>query len=144
MKVLFVDAGNYCRSPAAEVVARALAVRAGRSGWTFSSGGLKDKHVGDGADPRSVEACRARGYDLGAHRCREIGAKDYAEFDLVLAMDRENLAQLEARRPPGARVPIRLFLGDAEVPDPYFGGPEGFDQMMDLLEAGAKRLLDLR
>lgn len=140
MHVLFVDAGNYCRSPAAEAVARTLAARAGAR-LAFSSAGLKDKHAGDTADPRTIEACRARGYDLGGFRCREITPQDFASSDLILAMDRENLAQLESRRPAGNATPIRLFLGTAEVPDPYYGGEDGFAGMMDLIEAGAARLI---
>jgi protein-tyrosine phosphatase len=145
MRILFVDAGNYCRSPAAEAVARAIAARAGRGAeFGFSSAGLKDKHAGDTADPRTIDACRARGYDLGGFRCREITAQDFAGSDLILAMDRENLAQLEARRPAGNTTPIRLFLGDAEVPDPYYGGEDGFATMMDLIERGAAGLIGLR
>lgn len=141
MRVLFVDAGNYCRSPAAEVVARTLAERAGMSGWEFSSAGLKDKHAGDQADPRSVEACSQRGYDLSAFRCREITADDFLRSDLILAMDRDNLAQLLQRRPAGATAPLRLFLGDAEVPDPYYGQSDGFTLMMEQIERGAQELL---
>lgn len=143
MKVLFVDAGNYCRSPAAEVVARSLAAQAGLQGWSFGSAGLKDKHAGDTADPRSIEACATRGYDLGAHRCREIGPADFAGSDVILAMDRDNLAQLEARRPAGNATRIELFLGDADVPDPYYGEADGFGAMMDQIEAGVRRLLGL-
>ena len=142
MKILFVDAGNYCRSPAAEAVCRTLAARAGAAARVgFGSAGLKDKHVGDTADPRTVAACAARGYDLGAFRCREIGAADFAGSDLILAMDRENLDQLLRRRPAGNSARIELFLGDREVPDPYYGGADGFDLMMDQIEAGARRLL---
>ena len=142
MRILFVDAGNYCRSPAAEAVARALAARAGaRARLEFSSAGLKDKHVGDTADPRTIEACRARGYDLGDFRCREITPQDFSASDLILAMDADNVGQLEARRPPGNTTPIRLFLGTAEVPDPYYGGEDGFATMMDLVEAGAANLI---
>ena len=94
MKVLFVDAGNYCRSPAAEIVARSMAARSGVTGWQFSSAGLKDKHVGDSADPRSIEACASRGYDLTAFRCREITEQDYRAHDVILAMDKDNAAQL--------------------------------------------------
>jgi protein-tyrosine phosphatase len=144
VRILFVDAGNYCRSPAAEIVARTLAARDGVSGWHFASGGLKDKHVGDSADPRSIEACAARGYDLSAFRCREITAADYAGHDLILAMDRDNLAQLEARRPAGNATPIRLFLGDADVPDPYYGGTDGFTSMMEQIEAGVRSLIASR
>ena len=142
MNILFVDAGNYCRSPAAEAVCRALAERAGLGGRVgFASAGLKDKHVGDTADPRTIAACAARGYDLGAFRCREISPADFAACELILAMDRENLRQLEQRRPAGNAVRIELFLGDREVPDPYVGAADGFDQMMDQIEAGARRLL---
>lgn len=142
MKILFVDAGNYCRSPAAETVCRALAAQAALGGrLAFASAGLKDKHVGDTADPRTIDACAARGYDLGAFRCREIGTADFNSSDLILAMDRDNLAQLEERRPAGCTVRIELFLGDREVPDPYYGEAGGFDRMMDQVEAGARRLL---
>ncbi len=143
MRILFVDAGNYCRSPAAEAVARALA--AGRKHGrhlSFSSAGLKDKHVGEGADPRTIAALHARGYALPGFRCREIGPRDFTESALILAMDRENLAELDKRRPSASVVPIELFLGTREVPDPYFGGPEGFEAMLDLIEVGVAELLD--
>jgi protein-tyrosine phosphatase len=142
MKILFVDAGNYCRSPAAEAVCRKLARDATlEDRVSFASAGLKDKHVGDTADPRTIAACAARGYDLGAFRCREIGAEDFAASDLILAMDHANVRDLEARRPEGSAARIELFLGDREVPDPYFGEADGFAVMMDQIEAGARRLL---
>ena len=142
MKILFVDAGNYCRSPAAEAVCRRLAAESSAGpDVQFSSAGLKDKHAGDTADPRTIAACAARGYDLGSFRCREITAADFAQSDLVLAMDKDNVEQLLQRRPPGVATRVELFLGDREVPDPYFGAEEGFDLMMDQIEAGARRLL---
>ncbi|MGA1425041.1 MAG: low molecular weight protein-tyrosine-phosphatase [Steroidobacteraceae bacterium] len=141
MKVLFVDAGNYCRSPAAEIVARSMAARSGVTDWQFSSAGLKDKHVGDSADPRSIEACASRGYDLTAFRCREITEQDYRAHDVILAMDKDNEAQIEARRPAGNTTPIRLFLGDREVPDPYYGESDGFALMMTQIEEGVRTLL---
>jgi protein-tyrosine phosphatase len=142
MKILFVDAGNYCRSPAAEAVCRAMVAAAGLGGRVaVASAGLKDKHAGDTADPRTIAACAARGYDLGAFRCREITSADYASSELILAMDRDNLGALEARRPAGNSSRIELFLGDREVPDPYFGESDGFEVMMDQIEAGARRLL---
>jgi protein-tyrosine phosphatase len=145
VKVLFVDAGNYCRSPVAEVVARALAARGqGGAPWEFSSAGLKDKHVGDPADPRSIEVCHQHGYDLTAFRCRQIGPDDFLRHDVILAMDRDNVAQLETLRPAGSTAPIRLFLGTDEVPDPYYGGVDGFVTMMQLIEAGARSLLTQR
>lgn len=138
-RILFVDAGNYCRSPAAEIVARTLA--GAGAAMRFGSAGLKDKHAGDTADPRTIEACLARGYDLGAFRCREITAEDFGRYDRILAMDRENLAQLLSRRPAGEQTPVALFLDDAEVADPYFGEADGFGLMMDQIEAGVRKLL---
>lgn len=141
-RILFVDAGNYCRSPAAEVVARRLAARdAPGLEVAFGSAGLKDKHAGDTADPRSIDACRERGYDLTAHRCREIEPRDFEECELILAMDRDNLAELERRRPPGSRARIELFLGTEDVPDPYYGAADGFALMMDQIERGAATLI---
>jgi protein-tyrosine phosphatase len=97
--------------------------------------------VGDTADPRSIEACAARGYDLAAFRCRQITDDDYRDFDVILAMDRDNAAQLEARLPAGVDTPIRLFLGDREVPDPYYGEADGFVLMMAQIEDGVRRLI---
>ena len=141
MKVLFVDAGNYCRSPVAEIVARTIAAQTSGDTWLFASAGLKDKHAGDHADPRSIEACAARGYDLSAFRCREITPDDFRQHDVILAMDRENLRELETRRPAGCEVPIQLFLGESEVPDTYYGGEEGFVTMMDAIEARLREML---
>ncbi len=141
MRVLFVDAGNYCRSPVAETVAVELARRAGAAGWSFASAGLKDKHAGDCADPRSIAICADHGYDLSRFRCREITPADFRSSDMILAMDRDNQAQLEERRPPGCATPVRLFLGDSELPDPYYGGDEGFRTMLTLIEAGVCDLL---
>ena len=134
-KILFVDAGNYSRSPAAEVIAKThfdknLKDRAP----VVSSAGLKDKHAGGGADPRTIEECGRRGYDLASFRCRQIGPADFSDFDLILAMDRSNLEGLEAIRPAGARARLALFITDGEVPDPYFGGTDGFTIAIDLIE----------
>lgn len=144
MRVLFVDAGNYCRSPAAEAIARTLAGKAGRADLQFASAGLKDKHVGGPADPRTLQACAAAGYALGDFRCRQITDEDFATQDLILAMDFGNLAELNARRPTGNRARIELLLGDDEIPDPYYGGDDGFSQMILLLESGLRRLLQAR
>ncbi len=134
-KMLFVDAGNYSRSPAAEVIAKTQFAKNLRAAAVMvSSAGLKDKHVGGGADPRTIEECRRRGYDLSAFRCRQIGAADFSAFDLILAMDRSNLEGLEALKPAGARARLDLFIPDGEVPDPYFGGADGFAVAIDLIE----------
>jgi protein-tyrosine phosphatase len=108
---------------------------------SFGSAGLKDKHAGDSADPRSIAACATRGYDLTAHRCREITAQDFRDCALILAMDRDNLSQLQQRKPADSSARLELFLDDAEVPDPYYGGDDGFAQMMEQIEAGARTLL---
>jgi protein-tyrosine phosphatase len=144
MKVLFVDAGNYCRSPAAEAIACVLAVDAGCSDLQFESAGLKDKHAGGPADPRTVQACEAAGYPLRNFLCRQITDVDFATHDLILAMDRGNLADLVARQPTGTGARIELLLGDEEIPDPYYGGDDGFSQMILLLESGLRRLLQVR
>jgi protein-tyrosine phosphatase len=143
MKILFCDAGNYSRSPAAEVIAKTQAARKLPVGAArFASAGLKDKHVGGGADPRTIEECKRRGYDLGAFRCRQIAARDFDEFDRILAMDRSNLDALWAMRPAAARAKIELMLPGREVPDPYFGGDDGFAVAIDLIEARVGELID--
>jgi protein-tyrosine phosphatase len=138
-RILFVCLGNICRSPAAEGVTRALAAARGL-GLSLDSAGTGDWHVGRPPHPPMIAAARARGYDLAALRARQITASDFGRFDFVLGMDRANLAGIERLRPPGNATPVRLFLGDAEVPDPYFDGR--FDAALDLIEAGAARLLD--
>lgn len=134
-KILFVDAGNYSRSPAADVIAKTQFARNPKaSAAAVSSAGLKDKHVGGGADPRTIEECARRGYDLSAFRCRQITAADFESFDLILAMDRSNLEALEALAPARARARLALFIPGGEVPDPYFGGADGFVVAIDLIE----------
>lgn len=141
MKILFVDAGNFSRSPAAEVIAKTqFAKNVSGPAVSVGSAGLKDKHVGGGADPRTIEECARRGYDLSSFRCRQIGAADFEGVDLILAMDRSNLEALEAMKPAGARAKLELFIPDGEVPDPYFGGADGFVVAIDLIE---KRIRDL-
>jgi protein-tyrosine phosphatase len=146
MRILFVDAGNYSRSPAAERLTRKLLAEAGLADrFQVVSAGLKDKHAGDPPDPRTVAVCAQKGLSLDGFVCREITAEEFTTTDLILAMDRENVAQLEARRPPGAPVTIRLFLGDMEVPDPYDGDDDGFVTMFQAIEKGARALVeDLR
>jgi protein-tyrosine phosphatase len=142
MRILFVDAGNYCRSPAAETVARTRAAQAGLGvKVAFASAGLKDKHAGQPPDPRTVAACAARGFGLEGFRCREITPAEFNATDLILAMDHDNLTQLKARKPPQAKCEIALFLGDREVPDPYYGAEDGFERMMTEIETGVSALL---
>lgn len=141
MRILFVDAGNYSRSPAAEVIAKThLAKNPAGAAVDVSSAGLKDKHVGGPADPRTVAECARRGYDLSEFRCRQISPSDFLASDRIYAMDHSNLEALEAMKPKDSRATIALLLGDAEVPDPYFGGEDGFVVAIDLIE---KRVLSL-
>ncbi len=138
-RILFVCLGNICRSPAAEGVTRALAAARGMD-LSLDSAGTGDWHVGQPPHPPMIAAARARGVDLGGLRARQVAPADFGRFDLILGMDRANLAAIERLRPPGSATPVLLFLGDTEVPDPYFDG--SFETALDLIEAGAARLLD--
>jgi len=140
MKLLFVCTGNICRSPTAEAVLRARAADAGLEGLRVDSAGTHGYHVGEPPDPRTVAAAARRGYDLAPLRARKLSPSDYADFDLLLAMDRGHLRLLENGRPPGSPARLRLFL-ERDVPDPYYGGAEGFEEVLDLIEAGCDRLL---
>ena len=150
MRLLFVCLGNICRSPTAHGVFRDLALQAGPGlVQRVDSAGTAGYHVGEPPDRRTQAAARARGYDLSSLRARQVAASDLQEFDLLLAMDRANLAQLHmlAGRAPGCRARPVLFLEYAghpsmsEVPDPYYGGPEGFEAVLDLVEDASRRLL---
>jgi protein-tyrosine phosphatase len=148
MKILFVCMGNICRSPTAEAVLRTLAAReAPELAIEVDSAGTAGYHVGSPPDPRTRAAARRRGYDLERLRARVIEPTDFERFDLILAMDEENLHVLRRRAPPPAHERVRLFLEFApqqdvrEVPDPYYGGPNGFEEVLDLVEVAARGLL---
>lgn len=147
MRILFVCLGNICRSPTVEGVARVLAAReVPQLGLQFDSAGTADYHVGNPPDPRSCAAASRRGYDISGLRVRQVEQADFTRFDLLLAMDEDNLASLRSLAPAAARDRARLFLSwldspaPVSVPDPYYGGPEGFEQVLDLAEAGAQAL----
>ncbi len=149
MRILFVCLGNICRSPTAEVVFRAIASRdAPDLVLEIDSAGTAGYHIGELPDRRTRQAAARRGYDLSTLRARVVEPKDFEYFDLILAMDRENLRALERRAPPQARERLRLFLefapeaGISEVPDPYYGGPNGFEDVLDLIEAAAHGLIE--
>ncbi len=148
MRILFVCLGNICRSPTAEVVFRAVASReAPDIVLEIDSAGTAGYHVGDQPDRRTRQAAARRGYDMSALRARVVEPRDFEYFDLILAMDRENLRALERRSPPHTRDRLRLFLdfapqtGISEVPDPYYGGPNGFEDVLDLIEAASRGLV---
>jgi protein-tyrosine phosphatase len=148
VRILFVCLGNICRSPTAEGVLRALAARDFPSvRLEVDSAGTADYHVGEPPDRRTIAAARRRGYELGGLRARQVLRADFDRFDYLLAMDRANLAELAKLRPAGAAARLMLFMefaaeaGFAEVPDPYYGGIEDFERVLDLCEAAARGLL---
>ncbi len=148
MKVLFVCLGNICRSPTAEGVFRHVVKQAGlEQRITVDSAGTADWHTGKAPDPRTVKAAAKRGYDLSVLRARQALAEDFHRFDLILAMDKSNLANLQEIRPADARARLALYLPSMgltteEVPDPYYGGAEGFELVLDMLEQASARLLE--
>jgi protein-tyrosine phosphatase len=141
-RILFVCMGNICRSPTAEGVMRHLVAERGLDGEVeVQSAGTGGWHAGDPPDARATQAARARGITLqGA--ARQVTRADFEEFDLLVAMDRDNLANLRAIAPPGTEGKLRLLLDGRDVPDPYYGGPGGFEEVLDLVEAGCAQLLD--
>lgn len=141
MRILCVCLGNICRSPMAEGVIRAKAAIAGIE-VEVDSAGTGAYHVGNPPDPRGLKAAAARGYDNSGQRARQVTARDFHEFDLILAMDGSNLADLQGAKPPDARCEIRLFHpAGTEIPDPYYGGPEDYDHALDLIEDAADHLI---
>ncbi len=143
--VLFVCLGNICRSPTAAAVLRARAQQAGIALFTDSAG-TGNWHIGQPPDARAIAAAARRGLDMTALRARQVCRDDFTRFTHILAMDRNNLAALQALRPPGGVQP-RLLMDHAparrqrEVPDPYYGGEAGFELMLDLIEDAVSGLL---
>jgi protein-tyrosine phosphatase len=148
LSVLFVCTGNICRSPTAEAVFSAVAHQ---RGWGtrvhVDSAGIQGWHAGEPPDERSQDHARKRGYELSAQRARAVRPDDFQRFDVLVAMDRSHLRELQQRCPSDLRhklclLPADVLPGHVEVPDPYYGGPDGFDHVLDLLEAGCSRLAE--
>lgn len=141
--VLLVCLGNICRSPTAHAV---MQTRLDEQGWhdiDVDSAGTGDWHIGRAPDPRTQQAAAQRGYDLSLLRARQIEAEDFYRFDMILAMDEQNLTDMQALQPEGSPAQLALFLepvtgfGKA-VPDPYYGGEDGFEMVLDCVEAGVE------
>jgi protein-tyrosine phosphatase len=147
-RVLFVCLGNICRSPTAEGMFRHLLTReAPGLQVDVDSAGTAGYHIGEPPDSRSQRAALSRGIDLSTLRARQVAPHDFARFDLILAMDRDNLRALQAMRPEGAHAQVRLFLeyaphlGRFEVPDPYYGDASGFEEVLELAAAASRGLI---
>ena len=133
-RLLFVCLGNICRSPAADGIARRL-VNEHSLEWTIDSAGTGAWHAGSPPDARMIKAARARGIDLRDLRARQVEIDDFHRFDHIYAMDRSNHADLVDLRPANATAQLHLFLENADVPDPYYGGDQGFDHVLDLIQS---------
>lgn len=147
-QLLFVCTGNICRSPTAEGVLQHLLQVEGGLPVRVESAATNSYHVGDPPDPRSVAAAKKRGYDLSAIRARQLHPGDFSAFDLMLGLDETHLHHLQRIQPKQSKATTALFLeyaglGEyATVPDPYYGEAEGFERTLDLVEAGAKGLIE--
>ena len=147
-RLLFVCLGNICRSPLAQGVFAHVADEAGIGDRFFiDSAGTEAWNVGNPPDARSQSVALANGIDLSGQRARQIRTQDFEEFDIIIAMDRSNHAVLLDLAPDGFDHKVHLFLGEIsdpgsrEVPDPYYGGVEGFKEVFDMVDAGARALL---
>ncbi|XQU07528.1 low molecular weight phosphotyrosine protein phosphatase [Halomonas sp. LY9] len=147
-RVLFVCLGNICRSPTAEGVFQRSLDRAGLSKRvSIDSCGVGDWHVGKAPDARAQAAALRRGVDISHLRARQLNASDFLEFDYVLGMDRENLAAMQSLKPADSQAKVGLFLAyaglpDTDVPDPYYGGEAGFEQVLDMIEQASAGLIE--
>ncbi|PSJ62083.1 low molecular weight protein-tyrosine-phosphatase [Pseudaminobacter soli (ex Li et al. 2025)] len=148
MSVLFVCLGNICRSPLAEGVFRAVCAEQEVEGaFLLDSAGTGGWHAGSSPDPRSIAIAAHHGVDISGQRARKVVAEDFDRFDLILGMDRSNVEDLRRIAPAEARQKIHLFLEyatgrRADVPDPYYGGPEGFAEVYRMIRSASEALAD--
>ena len=148
ISVLFVCTGNICRSPTAEGVFRQKVEKASLENIILiDSAGTIAFHTGESPDPRSQQAAKNRGIDLSDLQARPINAQDFDEFDFLIALDRSHLEAMQKQAPENCTAQVRLlmdFASDADiedVPDPYYGGPDGFEDVLNLIEDAAEGLL---
>jgi protein-tyrosine phosphatase len=149
VSVLFVCTGNICRSPTAEAIFRKLVADAGMSETILAdSAGTHGYHIGEPPDVRAQASAADRGYDLSSLRARRVERADLQRFDLIVAMDRGHFTILSRMAEPSAAHKLKLMMSYADgfeeedVPDPYYGGPQDFERVLDMLEDAARGLLD--
>lgn len=142
--------GNICRSPSAEGVFRRLINEAGLGNVVgIDSAGTHSFHIGEPPDARAINAARKRGYEITERTARQVTADDFREFDLILVMDWENLSALQQQCPKPHQHKLMLLMRfandheEATVPDPYYGGPEGFTKVLDYIEDACQGVLEL-
>ncbi|KTF16082.1 low molecular weight protein-tyrosine-phosphatase [Pseudoalteromonas sp. H105] len=145
-KVLVVCLGNICRSPTAEAVLKAK-VAERQAAVEVDSAGTIGYHAGNPPDKRSQAAGLKRGYSFKGIQSRQVNSHDFDYFDLILAADKSNLADLAALCPPHLQYKLALFLSYGntsidEIPEPYYGGENGFEHVLDLIEAASEAILD--
>ncbi len=144
---LFVCLGNICRSPTAKAMFDYKFKQAGIEVFTDSAGTLS-YHVGKAPDPRAIRHAQDWGMDISDQRARQVTVSDFRRFDRIFAMDQSNLQDLQRMLPPNATASVELVMnlapdyGLQEVPDPYYGGDQGFEQVLDMLETAASRLIE--
>jgi len=148
VRVLFVCMGNICRSPTAHGVFEALVERKGLAERIeVDSAGTHAYHVGKSPDRRSWETAQKRGLEIGHQRARKAEGSDFVQYDYILAMDHDNYQELCLICPQGLEGKLQLLMDYApglkmrEVPDPYYGGPHGFEKVFDMVEVAAEGLL---
>ncbi|CAN7232443.1 low molecular weight phosphotyrosine protein phosphatase [Phyllobacterium sp. LjRoot231] len=144
--VLFVCLGNICRSPLAEGVFRSVLAAEGKvDGMLVDSAGTNGYHTGELPDERSMAIASHHGIDISTQRCRQLIADDFTRFDLIVGMDRENIATIRGRRPSNATAEVGMFyelaLGEAkQIPDPYYGTSADFERVYRMILAASKGL----
>ena len=149
-KVLFICMGNICRSPMAEGVFKAMVKQAGLEDVVkVDSAGTHAFHIGESPDKRAIAAAAKRGYDVSEQRARRIRDRDFEDYDYILAMDWENLALLQQQAPKSAQHKLQLFMRfateheSATIPDPYYGGPQGFETALDYIVDASTGLMEV-